>query len=506
MARESALVGAIALLFGLGSYYATGEAGAFAWLNLAVGAVGLLLGAVLGLRQAPGFGTPAARRVLLPRLGLLLAVVAGAALLDRVSERTGVRLDWTREQIHGLSEGTIRLLEALPATLDVTLYREAGDPRARRTWLTLQSMAQGHDVSLHERLLENAQDEAQQLGISSTEAVVMRLGDDFEVVERPTEGALYEALWRLEHPGRRTLYVTSGEGEGDLRSLAPTGYSGLASILETEGYTLQPLVTATGLGVPEDAGAVLVLGPRRGFTSDGIAKLQRYLESGGGMVVLLDPGVETGLGPLLERWGFSAPDRVVVDPPSGRVQGGAPGINPISRAYTTHAVTRGLDGRTLSLFLEARPVEAARKPEPDDDLSALVWTSPEAWLAEPTPAVLRGNLPERPPDQRPTRYALAAAGAYPRPEGETRIVVFGDSRFADNEYLRSLYNLDLMVNAVHWVVRREEAIALRPKVLTPNQDPFTPQQSLAMLYGVGLLLPELLLAAGAVVWIRRRGA
>jgi hypothetical protein len=55
-------------------------------------------------------------------------------------------------------------------------------------------------------------------------------------------------------------------------------------------------------------------------------------------------------------------------------------------------------------------------------------------------------------------------------------------------------------------VQREEAIALRPKLLTPNQDPLTPQKSLAMLYGVGLLLPELLLIAGAAAWLRRRAA
>ena len=36
--------------------------------------------------------------------------------------------------------------------------------------------------------------------------------------------------------------------------------------------------------------------------------------------------------------------------------------------------------------------------------------------------------------------------------------------------------------------------------------PELPQQGLAMLYGVGLLLPELLLIAGAIAWLRRRAA
>jgi ABC-type uncharacterized transport system involved in gliding motility auxiliary subunit len=84
-------------------------------------------------------------------------------------------------------------------------------------------------------------------------------------------------------------------------------------------------------------------------------------------------------------------------------------------------------------------------------------------------------------------------------------VVFGDSKLASNQYLRALYNLDLVLNAVHWVTERTQRLTLRPKGLAPDQFPLTPQQTLRMLYGVGLLLPELLLIAGGIVWLRRRG-
>jgi hypothetical protein len=61
-----------------------------------------------------------------------------------------------------------------------------------------------------------------------------------------------------------------------------------------------------------------------------------------------------------------------------------------------------------------------------------------------------------------------------------------------------------VVNAVHWATDREAAVTLRPKVLTPYQSPLPPQTTLQMLYGVGLLVPEILLVAGAIVWVRRR--
>jgi len=195
----------------------------------------------------------------------------------------------------------------------------------------------------------------------------------------------------------------------------------------------------------------------------------------------------------------------VGDPLSGPLEGAPSGVNPVISAWSEHPITRGLGPRTLVMMLRARPVLAVRKPEPDDALTPLAWSSPRSWLARDARAVQRGAAPLRPAGTTEQRFTLLAAGRYPRPAGETRIVVFGDADFVSNQYARALYDADLFMNAVHWSVDRESAITLRPKVLTPDQDPLTPQQSLAMFYGVGLFVPELLLVASALAWLRRRG-
>jgi hypothetical protein len=94
-------------------------------------------------------------------------------------------------------------------------------------------------------------------------------------------------------------------------------------------------------------------------------------------------------------------------------------------------------------------------------------------------------------------------GVYPRGGREARIVVIGDSDFASNRYARSLYNLDLALNAVHWATQQDARIGLRPKILAPDQFPLTPLETLHMFYGVGLLLPEGLLMAAGLAWLRR---
>ena len=65
-----------------------------------------------------------------------------------------------------------------------------------------------------------------------------------------------------------------------------------------------------------------------------------------------------------------------------------------------------------------------------------------------------------------------------------------------------------MLNAIHWVTEHESAIAIRPKTGGRGlvQFPVPLQTSLQSLYGVGLLVPELLLIAGAMVWLYQREA
>ena len=54
------------------------------------------------------------------------------------------------------------------------------------------------------------------------------------------------------------------------------------------------------------------------------------------------------------------------------------------------------------------------------------------------------------------------------------------------------------MNTIHWAAQRETEITLRPKSLTPDQYPLTPQQSLEMLYGVGLATNTVVLDAEAL--------
>lgn len=508
--RVAALLGLIALGFAASSYYTSSSFGVFGWANLVGGALALGAGAVDWARRARGLGSAASRRLLLPHLALVIAAFAGAVALERVAESTGWRADLTADERYSLAPATQAALAALPGRLTATLYVDAEDSRARSSRLLLQTLAEAGDVEVRERTLEESADDVERYGISSSNTVVLGLAERDEVVTRPTEGTLYEGMRRLAGEHGHVVYVARGEGEGDVQRADEAGFTGLAAALSTEGFVVRDFVTAANDAVPDDASVLLVIGPQRPMRAESLAGIEAWLARGGRLVALLDPGFDTGIEALLARYGFGLPNAVIVDPAAGPVEGDPPGVNPIAFQFAAHPTTQGLDATRMVFFRKARPVLAARKPEPDDDIRAVAFASRRSWLAPNAAAVQRGGAPERPAEIEEDYWPLLAVGRYPRKNGdvatETRIAVFGDSDFANNRSLRALYNLDLVMNTIHWTAFRPDQVTLRPKSLTPDQYPLTPQQSLDMLYGVGLGIPELCLAAAAWTWSRRRSA
>ena len=505
--RELASIGIVALLFGLGAFYADRDVPVFAVANLVVAAVCLLGAAALALRRTrSGGASRAARRITLVRFAWVALAVLVAVAGERAATRSGWVWDTTADERFSISPATRNALAALPDSVSATLFHDAADNRARSTRLLLETLAGTAPLTVRERTFDEASEEADRFGIGSSNTIVFEVGDRFEVVERPTEGGIYEALLLLGAAHDAVLYIGRGEGEGRLDQTDDAGYSGLAAALDAEGYQLRDLVMPAAATIPEDASALLLVAPQRQFRDATLDAIDAYLARGGRLIALLEPGDETGLEPLLARWGFDLPDAVVVDPASGPVEGDPPGVNPIVFQFGSHPVMHGFGPNQMLFFRRARPVLPVRKPGPDDEMRGLAFSSRRSWLARNVTEIQRGLAPKRPAGTVEDYFPLVAAGRYPRETSEARIVVFGDSDFANNRYLRALYNSDVILNAVHWAAAREPAITMRPKTLTPDQFPLTPQQSLRMLYGVGLLVPELCLAAAALTWVRRRSS
>ena len=503
--REIAIAGWIALIFGLLSFHATGHVGTFALANGVLGAAALVAWGVASTRRLHASIGPHARREIargLLRVGAALLCAAG---IERGLAFADLRFDWTFEQRYQLAPATLAVLRDLDAPLEILFFYDPLDPRIRRTRALLDTLARHGDVTIRELELSHSANDLETYGVSSSNSLVVRVGDSSGTIERPTEGAIFEALHRLHGTRHGVIAVLRGEGEGDPHRRDDLGFSGLSEALITEGYELRDLVTASLDAVPSDVSVVLSIAPRRKLRGEALEALRSYLAAGGRLIALLEPEAQSGVEAILSEYGLHSPQSVLVDPASAGMNEKSRGLSPVAFHYERHPITAGLDRSRMTVFDGVRAFEL-RKPQPGDDLRAIVQSSPHAWLDDDL-SVLdpAGAVPDA-GDARQTYHPIAVAGRYPRGDVETRIVAVGDSAFAANRHLRSLYNLDLILNSVHWVLEREAAITLRPKLRARVQFPLPASDSLQMLYSVGLLMPELLLIAGVCVWSRRRSA
>jgi hypothetical protein len=172
---------------------------------------------------------------------------------------------------------------------------------------------------------------------------------------------------------------------------------------------------------------------------------------------------------------------------------------------TSHPIARGLDDTRMTFFRGARSFRL-RKPEVEDRLVAVALASIRSWLAPDLGVLTHGTPLVQPPEETGDYHPVVVAGSYRRGERETRIVAIGDADLASNHDLRALFNLDLVVNAVHWAAEHEPAITLRPKVAVSGrmQFPIPLQNTFTRFQSLGLLVPELLLVLAAFVWARTR--
>lgn len=97
-------------------------------------------------------------------------------------------------------------------------------------------------------------------------------------------------------------------------------------------------------------------------------------------------------------------------------------------------------------------------------------------------------------------YAVAGKGG--------RAVVFGTSSLLTTGFLLSAEggpaNLDLGLNSINWLVRREQSIAARPRQVYESRVDLTPEEHTHILFYVGILMPLGGVALGVLVWLARR--
>jgi ABC-type uncharacterized transport system involved in gliding motility auxiliary subunit len=229
------------------------------------------------------------------------------------------------------------------------------------------------------------------------------------------------------------------------------------------------------------------------------------------------PAAMPRLSGLLSEWGITATDSVIVDVSGLTRVATVPVAAP---PYPNHVITDRF--QLITMFPLARAIVPAAAAPPGRTAQPVVQTTARAWAETNVATLESSDGPAADPDKGdvvgPVTLAVAVAvpstspdaAAAEKKEGEetrspeTRLVVFGDSDFAANQYLGIEGNGDLFMNSVNWLAQQESLIAIRPKEASDRRLTMTANHITGVFWLSIVLVPAIVLGAGIFTWWRRR--
>jgi ABC-type uncharacterized transport system involved in gliding motility auxiliary subunit len=163
----------------------------------------------------------------------------------------------------------------------------------------------------------------------------------------------------------------------------------------------------------------------------------------------------------------------------------------------------------IHVFPMTRSLDASASPKPGLAVLPLARTSDTSWaetdlvslFEKQTAKFGEGDI------KGPVTVALAIEAnleQLKRGKGTARMVVFGDTDFAANQFIENFFNRDFIMNSIDWLAGEANAISIRPRTLRASRFSLTISEFDAVFVLSVLLLPELLLIIGITVWWERR--
>lgn len=514
----SGLIGLVLLLFGTLGYLLT--SGGFARLYIFINLLGALfalggwlisswgtLGTMAGSRTTRYGANAAIYSVAF--IGLLIAVNYLAATYHR-------QFDMTAEKAFSLSPQSLQLLKQLKQPLKFYGFVQGGrSPLAESLY---DQYKYASPLVSYELVDPNRHPElAERFKVSVMNTTHIQYGGDKgegSNVTDQTESALTNGIMKLIKTGARTVYFLDGHGEGNPDDAqGTTGFGEAKKALEGENYTVKKILLASEAKVPDDCSLLIIAGPTRPLLPHEISATDDYLKHGGRVLAMLrvprpdQPNDEASLTKLISDWGIKAGNNVVVDQVVRLFSGPALGLNPLVNSYGTHPIIASFTKQTV--FPMTRSLAPVTPPKPGLSVTPLAMTSETSWGETDLEGIFKRQAAKFDPADKKGPITVAAAAEANLEQlkwgaGDARIVVFGDTDFANNQFFDNFFNRDFFMNSVDWLTGETAAITIRPRTLRASRFNLTMGEFNVVFVMSVLLIPELLLIIGIAVWWERR--
>jgi len=304
--------------------------------------------------------------------------------------------------------------------------------------------------------------------------------------------------------GQRVAYLLTGHGEASAREKDdPLRKLNLfKQLLDAQNYKVENFGVAEGSAdaVPDDATVVVVAAPEKPLLPEEERALIEYLDKGGRMLILYEPGGDRMEG-LLGHLGVAVGSEPLAHPSAFIRQ--TRGLNDrvllVTNRFGSHESVTTLSRNSTQLAVVVPTVaKVEKKGETSGKVTTIIRSLPDTFED------LNGNrqLDEGEPSKV---FDIAVAVSGPEDGPDYRALVIGDVNLFSDPVLRySQGNAVLAADGMRWLVG-DEALAGETENEEDVRIQHTRDQDVAWFWGTIFAVPMLILIGG-MVFIRIRRA
>jgi ABC-type uncharacterized transport system involved in gliding motility auxiliary subunit len=248
-----------------------------------------------------------------------------------------------------------------------------------------------------------------------------------------------------------------------------------------------------------------VAGPKYEYQQPAVDAIQAYVANGGRALLMLDPPLKMGkeetqdnpgLDKMLDSWGVTMNKDLALDTSGVGQIFGLSEVVPLVTTYESHPIVRDLK-EVATAFPLARTLDV----KSGGGAEKLLSTSDNSYA---TTNLSSAEIRIDPKKDKKGPLTLAAAGSVKTGGKEGRFVAVGSSNWVANNILRFNGNRDLFLNMMNWLSSDEDLISIRPKEPEDRRLMLSRRQ-MSMIFSSSVIgLPLIVIAAGMMVWWKRR--
>ncbi len=441
----------------------------------------------------------------LQKIIFIVLLLIAVGMLGWLSNKHSYQFDWTSNKRNTLSQSSIDLLHTLEQPVQVSVYVQDDETVHAAVKEILQRYQREKD-DFKFRLINPDIDfeSAQQDGVERYGQIIIKYNNNKEIIASLSEQTISSALLRLSRAGERKVVFLKGHGERSITDDDITSYNKLVTELKAKGFSIEAhnLLLST---LPADTAVLVLTAPDRELLEGEIDHIKTYINDGGNLLWMMDPGEMQGTEELATLLGIRFLPGIIVDNNTNlrntlRIQ--HPAMIPVLD-YVAHPVTENIQYNTL--FPISRGVEQVDK----QFVAAQIALSLDQSWSE-TSALSDEIVFE--PDNGDIKGPIGIVMALERnidklndPNTTTqRVIISGDSDFLANSYIGVGANLALGLNMFNWLAGDDDLIAIEPRNAPDTQLQLDDTEILLISIGYFIVLPAGLILAGVVIWLRRR--